>query len=151
MARKASSKPDSGNTSTATNGERMKAEGRMLKATFPILTSSFPLRACPRSGGKFSDISIYGQECNATTRRLAVMNLALRCIEADFGPEHADSFRRDLRADTATRVSANPQPRSHSVVFCEAIDNSSPTRPSTTSTLPCATAHSFKAKPQCRS
>ncbi len=40
---------------------------------------------------------------NATTRRLAVMNLALRGIEADFGPEHADPFRRglhpDLRAD----------------------------------------------------
>ncbi len=52
----------------------------------------------------------------ATIRRLAVMNLALRGIEADFGPEHADTFRRDLhpdlRADTATRVSANPQPRS---------------------------------------
>ena len=25
------------------------------------------------------------------------MNLALRGIEADFGPEHADTFRRDLR------------------------------------------------------
>ena len=37
-------------------------------------------------GGKLSDISIYGQESNATTRRLAVMNLALRGIEADFGP-----------------------------------------------------------------
>ena len=24
------------------------------------------------------------------------MNLALRGIEADFGPEHADTFRRDL-------------------------------------------------------
>ena len=51
-------------------------------------------------------------------RRLAVMNLALRGIEADFGPEHADTFRcdlhPDLRADTATRVSANPKPRSHS-------------------------------------
>ena len=39
-------------------------------------------------------------------------------IEADFGPEHADTFRRDLhpdlRADTATRVSAKPKPRSHS-------------------------------------
>ena len=69
-------------------------------------------------GGKLGDISIYGQESNATTRRLTVMNLALRGIEADFGPEHADTFRRDLhpdlRADTATRVSAKPQPRSHS-------------------------------------
>jgi len=27
--------------------------------------------------------------------RLAVMNLALRGIEADFGKEHADTFRRD--------------------------------------------------------
>ena len=36
---------------------------------------------------------------NATTRRLAVMNLALRGIEADFGPEHADTFRRDRRRD----------------------------------------------------
>ena len=56
---------------------------------------------------------------NATTHRLAGMNLALRGIEADFGPEHADTLRRDLhpdlRADTATRVSAKPQPRSHSV------------------------------------
>ena len=56
-------------------------------------------------GGKLGDISIYGQESNATTRRLAVMNLALRGIEADFGAEHADTFRPDLRADY---VIANP-------------------------------------------
>lgn len=60
-------------------------------------------------GGKLGDISIYGQESNATTRRLAVMNLALRGIEADFGREHADTFRNvqhpDLRADY---VLANP-------------------------------------------
>jgi type I restriction enzyme M protein len=60
-------------------------------------------------GGKIGDISIYGQESNATTRRLAVMNLALRGIEADFGKENADTFRNvqhpDLRADY---VIANP-------------------------------------------
>ena len=33
------------------------------------------------------------------TRRLTVMNLALRGIEADFGPKHADTFRRDLHPD----------------------------------------------------
>ena len=42
-------------------------------------------------------------------RRLAVMNLALRGIEADIGKEHADTFRAvqhpDLRADY---VLANP-------------------------------------------
>ena len=60
-------------------------------------------------GGKLGDISIYGQESNPTTRRLAIMNLALRGIEADFGKEHADTFRNvqhpDLRADY---VLANP-------------------------------------------
>ncbi len=60
-------------------------------------------------GGKLGDISIYGQESNATTRRLAVMNLALRGIDADFGPEHADTFRRDLHPDLrADYVLANP-------------------------------------------
>ncbi len=60
-------------------------------------------------GGKIGDISIYGQESNSTTRRLAVMNLALRGIEADFGPEHADTFRRDLHPDLrADYVLANP-------------------------------------------
>jgi type I restriction enzyme M protein len=60
-------------------------------------------------GGKLGDISIYGQESNSTTRRLAVMNLALRGIEADFGTEHADTFRRDLHPDLrADYVLANP-------------------------------------------
>ncbi len=60
-------------------------------------------------GGKLGDISVYGQESNPTTRRLAVMNLALRGIEADFGPEHADTFRRDLHPDLrADFVLANP-------------------------------------------
>jgi type I restriction-modification system DNA methylase subunit len=60
-------------------------------------------------GGKLGDISISGQESNATTRRLAIMNLAIRGIEADIGKEHADTFRNvqhpDLRADY---VLANP-------------------------------------------
>jgi type I restriction enzyme M protein len=42
-------------------------------------------------GGKLGDISVYGQESNPTTRRLAIMNLALRGIEADFGTENAGS------------------------------------------------------------
>ena len=37
------------------------------------------------------------------------MNLALPGIEADFGPEHADTFRRDLNPDLrADFVLANP-------------------------------------------
>jgi type I restriction enzyme M protein len=60
-------------------------------------------------GGKIGDISIYGQESNHTTRRLAVMNLAIRGIEADFGTENADTFKRDLHKDLkADFVIANP-------------------------------------------
>ena len=60
-------------------------------------------------GGRIGDLSIYGQESNSTTRRLAVMNLAIRGIEADFGPEQADTFRRDLHKDLRAQfVIANP-------------------------------------------
>jgi type I restriction enzyme M protein len=60
-------------------------------------------------GGRIGDIAIYGQESNATTRRLALMNLALRGFEADFGPEQADTFRRDLHKDLKAQfVLANP-------------------------------------------
>ena len=60
-------------------------------------------------GGRLGDISIYGQESNATTRRLAMMNLAIRGIEADLGEEQADTFRRDLHPDLrADFVLANP-------------------------------------------
>ena len=60
-------------------------------------------------GGRLNDLSIYGQESNSTTRRLAIMNLAIRGIEADFGPEHADTFRRDLHKDLKAQfVIANP-------------------------------------------
>ena len=41
------------------------------------------------------------------TRRLAVMNLALRGIKADFGPEHADTFRRDLHPDLRADYAIN--------------------------------------------
>lgn len=53
--------------------------------------------------GNRNDISVYGQEKNPTTWRLAKMNLALRGIEADLGPRWGDSFddamHPDLRAD----------------------------------------------------
>jgi type I restriction enzyme M protein len=60
-------------------------------------------------GGRIGDLSIYGQESNPTTRRLAMMNLAIRGIDGDLGAEHADSFRRDLHKDLkADFVLANP-------------------------------------------
>lgn len=60
-------------------------------------------------GGKIGDISIYGQESNHTTWRLARMNLAIRGIDGNLGKEHADSFHRDLHPDLkADFVLANP-------------------------------------------
>ena len=59
--------------------------------------------------GRLGDVSVYGQESNATTWRLAKMNLAIRGIEANLGGEHADSFHRDLHKDLkADYVIANP-------------------------------------------
>ena len=62
------------------------------------------------NGGKAkADISIFGQESNHTTWRLAKMNLAIRGIDGNFGKEHADSFHRDLHPDLkADFVLANP-------------------------------------------
>jgi len=59
--------------------------------------------------GRLNDISIYGQESNPTTWKLAKMNLAIRGIDNNLGPEHADSFHRDLHKDLkADYVLANP-------------------------------------------
>ena len=60
-------------------------------------------------GGRLGDVSIYGQESNPTTWRLAAMNLAIRGIDFNLGREPADTFTRnqhpDLRADF---ILANP-------------------------------------------
>ena len=60
-------------------------------------------------GGRIGDISIFGQESNPTTWRLARMNLAIRSIEGNLGQEPADSFYRDLHKDRkADFILANP-------------------------------------------
>jgi type I restriction enzyme M protein len=60
-------------------------------------------------GGRLTDLSIYGQESNHTTWRLCKMNLALRGIEGNIGPHHADSFHNDLHKDLrADFILANP-------------------------------------------
>lgn len=60
-------------------------------------------------GGRIDDIAVYGQESNHTTWRLAMMNLAVRGIDADIRWNSEGSFHKDelpdLRADY---VLANP-------------------------------------------
>jgi type I restriction enzyme M protein len=60
-------------------------------------------------GGKIGDISIYGQESNPNTFKLAKMNLAIRGIEGDLGKQPADSFHNDQHPDLkADYILANP-------------------------------------------
>jgi type I restriction enzyme M protein len=60
-------------------------------------------------GGRRDAVTVYGQESNPTTWRMARMNMAIRGIEAKFGKQHGDSFHRDLHPDLkADFVMANP-------------------------------------------
>jgi type I restriction enzyme M protein len=60
-------------------------------------------------GGRLDDIAIYGQESNATTWRLAAMNLALRGMGFNLGKEPLDTFGNDQHPDLkADYVLANP-------------------------------------------
>ena len=59
--------------------------------------------------GNVNNISVYGQESNPTTWKLAKMNLALRQIDADLGKHNADSFHEDLHKQLkADFILANP-------------------------------------------
>ena len=59
--------------------------------------------------GNINNISVYGQDSNPTTWKMAQMNLAIRGIEANLGSYNADTFFNDchptLKADF---VMANP-------------------------------------------
>lgn len=59
--------------------------------------------------GNINDISVYGQDSNPTTWKMAQMNLAIRGIDADLGRFNADTFFNDchptMRADY---IMANP-------------------------------------------
>lgn len=54
-------------------------------------------------------ISVYGQESNPTTWKLAAMNMAIRGIDFNFGKKNADTFLDDQHPDLrADYVMANP-------------------------------------------
>lgn len=59
--------------------------------------------------GNINNLSIYGQDSNPTTWKMAMMNLAIRGIEANLGQYNADTFFNDchptLKADF---IMANP-------------------------------------------
>lgn len=59
--------------------------------------------------GNINNLSIYGQESNPTTWKMAKMNLAIRGLEADLGEHQADTFLNDLHPTLkADYIMANP-------------------------------------------
>lgn len=61
------------------------------------------------ANGKSGQISVYGQESNPTTWRLAAMNMAIRGIDFNFGGAPGDTLLNDLHPDLrADFVMANP-------------------------------------------
>lgn len=60
-------------------------------------------------GGKRGQLSIFGQESNPTTWKLAKMNLAIRGMEGNLGEMNADTFHNDQHKDLkADYILANP-------------------------------------------
>ncbi len=61
------------------------------------------------ANGKSGQISVYGQESNPTTWRLAAMNMAIRGLDFNFGGQPGDTLLNDLHPDLrADYVMANP-------------------------------------------
>ncbi len=61
------------------------------------------------NGREGSDLSVYGQELNERTWRMAKMNLAIHGITGNLGPSWGDTFARDLHPELrADYVLANP-------------------------------------------
>lgn len=59
--------------------------------------------------GKRDEIAVFGQESNADTWKMAKMNMAIRGIDANFGPYQADTFYNDLHPQLkADFIMANP-------------------------------------------
>lgn len=52
-----------------------------------------------RHQGNINDISVFGQESNPTTWKMATMNLAIRGIDADLGKANDETFFNDLHKD----------------------------------------------------
>ena len=98
-----------GRNAGAVPGPRVRPLLRLLRHVRPV-GGVYP-RTCQRKWQRQAeargDISIYGQESNYTTWRMARMNLAIRGIAGQI--EHGDSFHNDRHPDLrADYILANP-------------------------------------------
>ena len=109
--------------SNAPSNLQMQPLGCIFVYALNCITFGTAIDPCCGSGGMFvqsakfiqahsgnrNNISVYGQEANADTWKMAKMNMAIRGIEADFGSHHADTFSNDLHKTLkADFILANP-------------------------------------------
>ena len=64
-------------------------------------------------GGNINRISVFGQDSNPTTWKMAQMNLAIRGIEADLGKYNADTFFNDCHPQLLSLI--------HILFFCQIV------------------------------
>lgn len=65
-------------------------------ATGLFVQSETPVRM---TGGRIGDVAAYGQESNSTTRRLAMMNRAIRGIEGDLRPVYVSKLEAAIKTN----------------------------------------------------
>ena len=109
--------------SNAPSNLQMQPLGCIFVYALNCITFGTAIDPCCGSGGMFvqsakfiqahsgnrNNISVYGQEANADTWKMAKMNMAIRGIEADFGSHQADTFINDLHKTLkADFILANP-------------------------------------------
>src|SRR3972149_4100525 len=88
-------------------GSRNKDAGVIIRSGGMFVQSEELVEA---NGGQIGDISLYGQESNHTTWRLAKMNLAIRNVDGRLGKERADSFHHDGASLRESRLGRPPTP-----------------------------------------
>jgi len=93
-----------------------------------MFVQSGEVRRSPRRPGRRHRESMVS-ESNATTRRLALMNLALRGIEADSGPGQADTFRRDYTRTSKPSSSSRIHPSTTQIGLARMTTCAGLTRP----------------------
>lgn len=87
----------------------MGSGGFFVQSDEFVSASSDTAEKGTRHPGPRAGISVYGQESNPTTWRLAAMNMAIRGIDFNFGKEPANTFTNDQHPDLrADYVMANP-------------------------------------------
>ncbi len=84
-------------------------KGRVYDRAVARVACLFRASACGRTRWSVGRYCHLRQESNATTWRLAMMNLAIRGLDANLGGQNADSFHNDLHKDLrADFILANP-------------------------------------------